>query len=78
MGKFGVDTSFVAGASLAAWEGALRKNTKLLFLETPSNPLTEIADIAALATSGQARGRTAGGGQLFLYAGAATAAAAWR
>lgn len=50
MGKFGVDTSFVAGASLAAWEGALRKNTKLLFLETPSNPLTEIADIAALAT----------------------------
>ncbi|MBE0613721.1 MAG: O-succinylhomoserine sulfhydrylase [Burkholderiales bacterium] len=49
MCKFGVDTSFVAGASLAAWEGALRKNTKLLFLETPSNPLTEIADIAALA-----------------------------
>jgi len=49
MGKFGVDTTFVAGASVAAWEGALRRNTKLLFLETPSNPLTEIADIAAIA-----------------------------
>jgi len=49
LGKFGVETSFVAGASVAAWEGALRPNTKLLFVETPSNPLTEIADIAALA-----------------------------
>ena len=49
MGKFGVDTSFVVGSSFAAWEGALRENTKLLFLETPSNPLTEISDIAALA-----------------------------
>ena len=49
MGKFGVATTFVNGASVAAWESALRDNTKLLFLETPSNPLTEIADIAALA-----------------------------
>ncbi len=49
MGKFGVETTFVAGASVAAWEKALRKNTRLMFLETPSNPLTEIADIAALA-----------------------------
>ena len=49
MGKFGVETSFVAGASIAAWEGALRRNTKLLFLETPSNPLTEIADIESIA-----------------------------
>jgi len=49
MGRFGVETTFVAGASVAAWESALRPNTKLLFLETPSNPLTEIADIAALA-----------------------------
>jgi O-succinylhomoserine sulfhydrylase len=50
MGKFGVETTFVAGAELAAWEGALRPSTKLLFVETPSNPLTEIADIAALAS----------------------------
>jgi O-succinylhomoserine sulfhydrylase len=49
MGKFGVATSFVSGASVAAWEGALRGNTRLLFIETPSNPLTEIADIAALS-----------------------------
>jgi O-succinylhomoserine sulfhydrylase len=49
MGKFGVETTFVAGADVAAWEGALRQNTKLLFVETPSNPLTEIADIASLA-----------------------------
>lgn len=49
MAKFGVTTTFVAGAGVAAWEGALRPNTKLLFLETPSNPLTEVADIAALA-----------------------------
>ena len=49
MSKFGVDTSFVDGARIAAWEGALRNSTRLLFLETPSNPLTEIADIAALA-----------------------------
>jgi O-succinylhomoserine sulfhydrylase len=49
IGKFGIETSYVNGASVAAWEGALRDNTKLLFLETPSNPLTEIADIAAVA-----------------------------
>jgi O-succinylhomoserine sulfhydrylase len=49
MGKFGVETTYVNGASVAAWEGALRSETRLLFLETPSNPLTEIADIAALA-----------------------------
>jgi O-succinylhomoserine sulfhydrylase len=49
MAKFGVETTYVSGASVEAWEGALRSNTKLLFLETPSNPLTEIADIAALA-----------------------------
>ncbi len=49
LGRFGVETSFVAGADVPAWEGALRSNTKLLFVETPSNPLTEIADIVALA-----------------------------
>ncbi len=49
MGKFGVEISFVSGSSIAAWEGAARKNTKLLFIETPSNPLTEIADIATLS-----------------------------
>ncbi|VAW84223.1 O-acetylhomoserine sulfhydrylase / O-succinylhomoserine sulfhydrylase [hydrothermal vent metagenome] len=47
--KFGIETSFVPLTDLAAWEAAIQKNTKLLFLETPSNPLTEIADIQALA-----------------------------
>jgi len=49
MSKFGVHTTFVQGSSVAAWESALCKDTKLLFVETPSNPLTEIADIGALA-----------------------------
>ncbi|MBE0619570.1 MAG: O-succinylhomoserine sulfhydrylase [Burkholderiales bacterium] len=56
LGKFGVETTFVAGASVAAWEGALRPDTKLLFVETPSNPLTEIADIAALAAVARSAG----------------------
>jgi O-succinylhomoserine sulfhydrylase len=56
MGKFGVQTTYVNGASVAAWESALHDNTKLLFVETPSNPLTEIADIAALATVSKGAG----------------------
>ena len=46
---FGVDTTFVALTDLAAWKKAIRPETKILFLETPSNPLTEIADLKALA-----------------------------
>ena len=49
MQRFGVDTTFVPATEVAAWEQALRPNTRLLFLETPSNPLTEISDVAALA-----------------------------
>jgi O-succinylhomoserine sulfhydrylase len=48
-GRFGVETTFVSPTRLEEWERALRKTTRLLFLETPSNPLTEISDIAALA-----------------------------
>ncbi|MDH3219316.1 MAG: O-succinylhomoserine sulfhydrylase [Gammaproteobacteria bacterium] len=47
--RFGIDASFVDMNDLQAWEQAIRENTRLLFLETPSNPLTEIADIRALA-----------------------------
>ncbi|MDT8385905.1 MAG: O-succinylhomoserine sulfhydrylase [Thiogranum sp.] len=47
--KFGIQTSFVALDDLAAWEQAIRPETRLLFVETPSNPLTEVGDIAALA-----------------------------
>lgn len=48
-GKFGVATTFVELTNLAAWEAAIKPNTRFLYLETPSNPLIEIADIAALA-----------------------------
>lgn len=49
LAKFGVETTFVTLTDLADWERAIKPNTKMLFLETPSNPLTEIADIRALA-----------------------------
>lgn len=49
LGKFGVETTSVPLTDLAAWENAIRPETRLLFLETPSNPLSEIADIRALA-----------------------------
>jgi O-succinylhomoserine sulfhydrylase len=48
-GKFGVETSFVSQTDVGEWKAALRPNTKLLFAETPTNPLTEVCDIAALA-----------------------------
>ncbi len=47
--KFGLETTFVDLTDYAAWEAAVRPETKILFLETPSNPLTEIADIKRLA-----------------------------
>jgi O-succinylhomoserine sulfhydrylase len=47
--KFGVKTRFVAQHDVDAWARAIRPETRLLFLETPSNPLTEVADVAALA-----------------------------
>jgi O-succinylhomoserine sulfhydrylase len=56
MPRFGIQTSFVPQTDVAAWQAAMRPETKLLFLETPSNPLTEIADIAALAAIAHARG----------------------
>lgn len=49
LAKFGVETTFVDATDLSAWEAAAKPNSKLFFLETPSNPLTEIADIAAVA-----------------------------
>lgn len=48
-GKFGVDTDFVDLTDTVAWEAAIKPNTRFLFLETPSNPLIEIADIELLA-----------------------------
>ncbi|ACB33956.1 O-succinylhomoserine sulfhydrylase [Leptothrix cholodnii SP-6] len=48
-GKFGVQTTFVSQTDVAEWRAALQPNTRLLFAETPSNPLTEVCDIRALA-----------------------------
>jgi O-succinylhomoserine sulfhydrylase len=47
--RFGIEVDFVPASDTQAWEGALSKKTRLLFLETPSNPLCEIGDIRALA-----------------------------
>jgi len=47
--KFGVETSFVSQTDVAAWQAAVKPNTKLLFAESPTNPLTEVCDIRALA-----------------------------
>lgn len=49
LSKFGIETTYVDGGDLAAWKAAMRPNTKLVFLETPSNPLTEVFDIEAIA-----------------------------
>lgn len=46
--RFGLETTFVSATDVNAWQAAVKPNTKILFLETPSNPLTEISDIAAL------------------------------
>ncbi|MCZ6579048.1 MAG: O-succinylhomoserine sulfhydrylase [Gammaproteobacteria bacterium] len=47
--RFGIETSFVDLTDLESWKAAIRPNTRLLFVETPSNPLTEVADITELA-----------------------------
>ena len=49
MAKLGIETSFVDLTDMASWKAAIRPETRLLFLETPSNPLTELADIKQLA-----------------------------
>jgi O-succinylhomoserine sulfhydrylase len=48
-GKFGIQSTFVSQTDLAEWKAAIRPGTKLLFAETPTNPLTEVCDIRALA-----------------------------
>ena len=47
--KFGVETTYVSQTDVSAWAAAIRPNTKLLFAETPTNPLTDVCDIQALA-----------------------------
>ena len=47
--KFGVEVTFVSQTDISEWKRAIRPNTKALFLETPSNPMTEIADLSAIS-----------------------------
>lgn len=56
LSRTGITTTFVSHTDPAAWEAAIRPETKLFFLETPSNPLTEIADIRALVAIAHAKG----------------------
>ncbi|MGD9774967.1 O-succinylhomoserine sulfhydrylase [Diaphorobacter sp.] len=56
MARFGVETTFVAQTRIDEWKAAIRPNTRLLFAETPTNPLTDLCDIAALAELAHAHG----------------------
>jgi O-succinylhomoserine sulfhydrylase len=49
LARFGVETTYVSPTRPEEWEKAVKRNTRLFFLETPSNPLTEVSDIAALS-----------------------------
>ena len=49
LSRFGIETTYVSPTRVEEWEKAIKKNTRMLFLETPSNPLTEVSDIAALS-----------------------------
>ncbi|BBP01783.1 O-succinylhomoserine sulfhydrylase [Sulfuriferula nivalis] len=49
IGRFGVETTYVSPTDISEWQAALRPNTKLFFVESPSNPLTEVSDIRALS-----------------------------
>src|ERR1043165_5659704 len=54
--RFGITCTFVEGSDLDAWAAAMRPQTKLLFVETPSNPTLAIVDIAAVAKIAESRG----------------------
>jgi len=56
--KFGVSVTYVPLADLHAWQAAMQPNTKMLFCETPSNPLSEVADLEALAAISKKAGAT--------------------
>jgi O-succinylhomoserine sulfhydrylase len=54
--RWGLQVTFVSLTDIAEWENAIQANTKLLFVETPSNPLTEVCDIAAMAKLAHSKG----------------------
>ena len=56
MARFGVETTFVSQTDISEWKAAIKPNTRLFFAETPTNPLTDLCDIAALAELAHAHG----------------------
>ena len=56
LGRFGIETTYVSPTDPEEWRAALKPNTKLFFVESPSNPLTEVSDIRALAEIAHASG----------------------
>ncbi|OJY60309.1 O-succinylhomoserine sulfhydrylase [Thiobacillus sp. 0-1251] len=56
LGRFGIETTYVSPTDPAEWRAAVKPNTKLFFVESPSNPLTEVSDIRALADIAHAAG----------------------
>src|SRR2546425_133596 len=56
LSKFGIETTYADGTQPSVWKAAIKPSTRLLFLETPSNPLTEVFDIAALAQIAREKG----------------------
>lgn len=56
MARFGVETTFVSQTDINEWKAAIQPNTRLFFAETPTNPLTDLCDIAALAELAHAHG----------------------
>lgn len=56
LARFGIETTFVSPTDPKAWQAAVRPNTRLFFLESPSNPLTEVSDIRTLADIAHAAG----------------------
>ena len=66
--RYGVASTLVDGTDIAAWRAAVRPNTKVLFLESPSNPTLEVIDIAAVAAVAQEIGATLGGRQCLRHA----------
>ena len=56
LGRFGIETTYVSPTDSSEWQTAVKPNTKLFFVESPSNPLTEVSDIRALSEIAHASG----------------------
>ena len=56
LSRFGIEVTYVRGADAQAWRNAVRPNTRLMYCESPSNPLMELVDLEAFAAAGRAAG----------------------